>query len=137
MELTEILDEFQARGLRATVRAGVLMIGPGNLMSDALREAVKENMADLLAHYSVSGDEQIRWRVARMLEQLLVLSWPCPVPCLFARREAEPGKQDCKSCGELLDAGKGDSFCCGLCARAKTLALELWMARPAQSVRAA
>src|ERR1044072_3960580 len=127
MELPEILDEIQERGLRAVIRDDVLFVGPGERVSDELRDALKRNMAGLLADYASADDESVQWRVAAMLEQLLPLSWPCPVPCLFARREAEPGKQDCKSCGELLDVGEGDSFICGTCSRAKAIALDLWM----------
>jgi len=137
MGLAETLNEIQECGLRAVIRDGVLFVGPGERVSDELRDALKRNMAGLLAYYASADDESVQWRVAAMLEQLLPLSWPCPVPCSFARREAEPGKQDCKSCSELLDVGEGDSFCCGLCARAKDIALSLWMQRPAQSVRAA
>jgi hypothetical protein len=137
MELAEILNEIQEQGLRAVIRAGVLFVGPGDKVSDDLRAALKDNMPALLAHYASAGDEDVQWRVAAMLEQLLPLAWPCPVPCLFARREAAPGKHECGSCGELLNTGEGDTFCCGPCARAKALALDLWMARPAQSSRAA
>jgi len=137
MEVEEILSEIQEQGLRATVRDGQFLIGPGDKMSDELREAVRDNMADLLAHFAVKGDSDLAWRVGDMLARLLPLSWPCPVPCLLARREVEPGNQDCKSCGELLTTGEGDSFICGPCSRAKHIALNLWMQRPAQSVRAA
>jgi hypothetical protein len=137
MELAEILNEIRERGLRAVIRDGVLFVGPGEKVSDDLRAALKANMPDLLAHYASAGNEEVRWRVAAMLEQLLPLAWPCPVPCLFARREAGPGKHDCKSCGELLDVGEGNTFVCGPCARAKHLAIELWMQRPAETAKVA
>ena len=134
MELAEILSEIWDRGLRAEIRDGVLFVGPGEKVREELRDALKGNM---LAHFVCRGNKAIEWRVAAMLEQLLPLSWPCSVPCLFARADAEQGKTDCKSCGEALTTGEGDSFICGACSRAKDTALTLWMQRPVHSVRAA
>lgn len=137
MELTEILNEIREKGLRVVIRDGVLFVGPGEKVRDELRDALKGNMASLLAHFACGGDKAVEWRAAAMLEQLLPLSWPCPVPCLFARADAEPGKTDCKSCGEPLTTSEGNSLICGACARAKSIALELWMQRPAAQARVA
>jgi hypothetical protein len=129
MELVEILNEIKKRGLRAVIRGGVLFIGPGDKVGDELRGELKSNMASLLAHFACGGNASVEWRTAEMLTQLLPLSWPCPIPTLHAKPDAEPNKEGCKSCGELLDTGEGDSFICGACARAKDLAIDLWMAR--------
>jgi len=137
MELTEILNEIRERGLRAVIRGGNLFIGPGDKVRDELRDALKDNMAGLLAHFACGGDEAVEWRAAKMLTHLLPLCWPCSVPCLFACLDVEPGETDCKSCGELLATGEGDSFICGECSRAKDIALTIWMQRPVQSMRAA
>jgi hypothetical protein len=138
MEIAQILNEIQERGLRAVIRNGLLYVGPGERVSADLREALKDNMAALLAHYSDVGDEDVKWRVAAMLAQLLPLQWPCPVPSLFALPDGQPNKEDCASCAELLDVGEGDSYVCGACARAMDIALTLWMQRPSpQAVRAA
>ena len=85
-EVKEILNEIQERGLRAAIRDGVLFIGPSEKMTDKLRDAVKGRMAELLAHFACEGDEAVEWRTAEMLEQILPLRWPCPIPCLIARR---------------------------------------------------
>ena len=137
MGMAEILDEIKERGLTALIRGGVLFVGPGDRVSDALRDALKSNRAGLLAHFACGGDESVEWRAAEMLAQLLPLSWPCPVPTLHAKPDAEPKKEDCWSCGELLDVGEGNSYCCGACARAKDIALSLWMQRPAASAKVA
>ena len=137
MELAEILNELQGRGLRAVIRNGVLFVGPGDRMNDELREAVKDNMADLLAHFAAGNDHEVSWRITAMLAQLLPLFWPCAIPILFALPNCEPNKEDCKSCGELRAIGEGDTLICGPCARAKDLGLSIWMQRPAQIKRAA
>lgn len=137
MELAEVLNEIGERGLRAVIRGGVLFVGPGDRIGDELRDALKDNSAALLAHFACGGDESVEWRTAEMLAQLLPLSWPCPVPMLHARPEAESNKEECWSCGELLDVGEGNSYCCGACARAKDVALSLWLQRPAASAKVA
>lgn len=137
MELAEILNEIQESGLRAVIRNGVLYVGPGEKMTEGLREAVKGNMPDLIAHFAAVKDKDVEWRVARMLVQLLPLSWPCSIPTLCATPDAQPNKEDCASCGEIRSTGEGDSYVCGACARAKSIALELWMQRPAVQARVA
>jgi hypothetical protein len=129
------LEQFTRRGLRVEIRQGVFYIGPGRLLDDELREMVKENMAGLVAILAADTAD-LQWRVATMIEKLLPLEWPCPVPVLHVK-DFEPGRNLCASCGELLDVGEGDSYTCGACASAKTIALDLWMQRPAQIERAA
>jgi hypothetical protein len=136
METWEVVNGLLARGLKIEVKSGMLMVGPRDLMSDETRAIVREYTPGLLAFMAVDG-EDVQWRLAAMLAQLLPLSWPCAVPTLCAAPDAQPNKEDCRSCGELLDVGEGNSYCCGACARAKDIALELWMQRPAKNVRAA
>lgn len=134
MEAWEVVNGLLARGLKIEVKSGMLMVGPRDLMSDETRAMVREYTPILLAFMAV-GDEDVQWRVAAMLAQLLPLSWPCAVPMLCADANAQPTKRDCASCGEIKNTGEGDSYICGPCARAKSLALELWMQRPAQNAR--
>jgi hypothetical protein len=137
MELTEILNEIEECGLRVVIRSGVLFVGPGEKMTDDLREAVKGNTARLMAALSSDGDSYVEWRLAAMLAQLLPLSWPCSVPTLCAAPDAQSNKEACASCGEIRSTGEGDSYVCGTCARAKSMALKLWMQRPAVQERVA
>ena len=137
MEAREVLSELKQKGLRVELRSGVLLIGPRSLIDDQLREVIKGNTSDLMAALTCGGDMEVEWRTAKMLTQLLPLCWPCPIPCLFAAPDAEPNAGDCKSCGELLDVGEGNTFVCGPCARAKHLAIELWMQRPAETAKVA
>jgi hypothetical protein len=136
MEAWEVVNGLLARGLKIEVKSGMLMVGPRDLISDETRAIVREYTPGLLAFMAV-GDEDVQWRVAAMLAQLLPLSWPCSVAVLCAVPEAEPTKQDCASCGEMNANGEGNSQVCEPCVRAKAIALELWMQRPGQSVSAA
>jgi hypothetical protein len=136
MEVWEVVNGLLARGLKIEIKGGMLMVGPRDLMSNETRAIVREYTPGLLA-FMVVGDEGVQWRVAAMLAQLLPLSWPCAVPTLFAMPNAQPNKEGCMSCGELRDVGEGDSYICGPCARAKDIALDLWLQRPVQNVRAA
>ena len=132
----KIVEHLRAEGFKTEVKNGVLYIGPRARIDDELRVLIVDYKPELTALVAVE-DVEVAWRAGAMLRQLKDRTWPCLVPTLFAMPAAEPNKEDCKSCGELLDVGEGNSFCCGLCARAKHIALDLWMQRPAQSVRAA
>jgi hypothetical protein len=136
-EAIEILSQIQDQGLKVELRSGVLFVGPRERVTDDLRDELKTNMPNLLAHFAAGSDGDVQWRVAAMLAQLLPLSWPCTVPTLCADANALTTKQDCASCGEIRNTGEGDSYICGPCARAKAIALELWMQRPAQNVKTA
>jgi hypothetical protein len=138
METWEVVNGLLARGLKIEVVSGVLRVGPRELMTEETAAVIRAHRAGLLV-FVMGGaiDDEIQWRLTAMLEQLLPLSWPCAIPTLYAMRNAQANKEDCGSCGELLDVGEGNSDCCGACARAKDIALSLWMQRPAQSVRAA
>jgi hypothetical protein len=136
MEVWEVVNGLMRRGLKIEVKSGMLMIGPRDLMSDETRAIVREYTPGLLAFMAV-GDEGVQWRVAAMLAQLLPLSWPCTIPTLCAVPDIQPSKEGCASCGEIRSTGEGDSYVCGPCARAKDIALDLWLQRPAQNVRAA
>lgn len=136
MEAPKLLDEILSHGLKVEIKTGLLFVGPREVITDELRELIKAHTSGLLALLSVK-DVATQWRVAAMLEQLLPLRWPCPIPSLFAIPDTEPEATDCKSCGEFLAIGEGDSFICGACSRAKDIALTLWTQRPAQGVRAA
>ena len=130
------LDMISGRGLKAEIRSGVLYVKPRQAIDEELREVIRKNMPQLLALLA-ADDSDVQWRVAAILGQLLPLSWPCPVPTLHAKSASEPNIEACASCGEMLDIGEGDSYLCGPCARAKDIALDLWMQRPAQTARAA
>lgn len=132
----KVLEHIRAEGLKAEVKNGVLYIGPRSRIDDDLRLLILDHKPELTALVAVE-DIKVAWRAGAMLRQLKDCSWPCSIPTLFALPAAQPSKEDCKSCGELLDVGEGDSFICGPCSRAKHIALDLWMQRPAQSVKAA
>ena len=136
METVEIVDELKARGLKLEMVGGVLKVGPRSLINDETAAVIRDNTADLLAYLTVD-DVDVQWRVAAMLEQLLPLSWPCPVPLLYALDVEQYGPADCSSCGKLRDTVKGDTQICGACCRAKAIALELWLQRPTRKERAA
>src|SRR5215216_2428614 len=122
-EAIEILSHIQDQGLKAELRSGVLFVGPRESVTNDIRAALKINMPSLLAHFAAGKDEDVQWRVAAMLAQLLPLSWPCAVPTLCAAPDAQPNKDECASCGEIRSTGEGDSYICGPCARAKSIAL--------------
>lgn len=134
--LCDLLNELEHRGMKPLVEKGVLYVQPKQKLDDELRARIKAHTPELIA-VLVIPDVDIQWRVARMLKQLLLLSWPCPVPTLVALIAEPKHKEDCHSCGALLDIGEGDSFICGACSRAKNIALILWMQRPVRSVRVA
>ena len=135
-ETRELLTAITGQGGRAELREGVLWVGPRSVMTNDPRAVVIQYRAELMAHLS-SDDEDVRWRLANMLQQLLPLAWPCPVPLLVAVPDMESyGPADCDSCGELRDSVAGEGYLCGACARAKALALELWFSRPVQVLAA-
>jgi hypothetical protein len=131
-----ILEHIKAERMKTEIRNGVLFVGPKEKIDDELRWLITDHAPELTGLIAVE-DEDVAWRVGSMLRQLAPLAWPCTIPTLFALQNAEPHKKDCTSCGEMKAVGEGDSYICGPCVRAKSLALELWMQRPAQNVRAA
>jgi hypothetical protein len=138
MHIIDVVNGLMQRGLKIEVKNGMLMVGPRDQMSEETRQIVREHTPDILAFMLAgAGDDVMQWRLTAMLIQLLPLSWPCTIPTLRAAPDAQTNKEDCASCGEVKAVGEGDSFVCGPCARAKSLALDLWLQRPAQNVRAA
>ena len=137
MEAAEILRGLRARGLRTELKEGILFVGPRSLLDDELREMITARRAELIAHLA-SDDEAVRWRLAVMIDQLFRVEQPGPVPVLVASAAVESSSEGtCFSCGELLGADAGDQQSCGGCARARAIAIELWLARPAGQVLAA
>jgi hypothetical protein len=138
METWEVVNGLLARGLKINVVNGVLKVGPRDLISEETAAVIREHTAGLLAYMAGGAiDDDLQPRLTAMLEQLLPLSWPCAIPSLSAVPSIEQyGPADCPSCGELRDTVAGDTYNCGPCSRAKNLALEIWMQRPAQIARA-
>ena len=132
----KILEFIRAEGLKAEVKNGLLYVGPRAQISDDLRWLLTDYRPELTALVACQ-DEDVSWRAGSMLRQLARLNWPCPIPFLVALPGCEPKQEDCHSCGELLDVGEGNSYICGPCARAKSIALELWMARPSRAEKVA
>jgi hypothetical protein len=132
----KVLEFIKAENLKTEVRNGILFVGPRSKVHDDLRWMIRDHAPELTALVAVK-DEDVAWRAGAMLRQLTGLVWPCPVPTLHALPDAEPMKEDCGSCGELLDVGEGNSLICGACARAKDVALSLWLQRPAVSAKVA
>ena len=139
METWEVVNGLLARGLKIDVISGVLKVGPRDLISEETAVVIREHTAGLLAYMMGGvGDDDLQWRLTAMLEQLLPLSWPCPVPLLLASPDIELyGPADCSSCGELRDTVNSDTQICGACCRAKAVALELWLQRPAAIAKVA
>lgn len=127
----KVLEFIRAENLRTEIRNGILFVGPRSKVHDDLRWLITDHAPELTALVAVE-DAEVAWRAGAMLRQLTSLSWPCPIPTLHVKPDAEPNKEGCGSCGELLDVGEGNSYCCGACARAKALALGLWLSRPVQ-----
>jgi hypothetical protein len=136
METWEVVNGLLARGLKIDVVNGVLKVGPRELISDETAAVIRAHTAGLLAFMAGGcADDEIQWRLTAMLEQLLPLAWPCAIPTLCARPHANTNKEDCWSCAELLDVG--ETLICGACARAKDVALSLWLQRPAAIAKVA
>lgn len=121
----DLLTALQRAGLKTELRDGLLMVGPRERITDDLRELLTEYGPDLTGYLATGGDEALSWRIGAMLRQLREVESGQPLPLLCARPEAEAGRGLCYSCGE-----RTRGLACDLCARAKAIALELWMQRP-------
>lgn len=129
----KILEFIRAENLKSEIRNGILFVGPRSKVHDDLRWMITDHAPELTALVAVE-DVDVAWRAGAMLRQLTGLSWPCAVPLLLAWHTLEQyGPADCSSCGELRDTVNGDTQICGACARAKDVALSLWLQRPAAS----
>mgnify|MGYP001565136175 CR=1 FL=1 len=94
MTATEIRDEIARRGGRLEVQADRLLVRPGRVLDDPLREAVRAHKADLLALASTSWDWLVfmpadRFRAGRYLvrlrseilgEEIALVSTPALLP---------------------------------------------------------
>lgn len=128
--IRDLFDELDRRGLKAEIVNGSLRIVPSERLDADLRDAVKTQMPEILAHVAAAGDIDVEWRLKAFLIQLQPIQPPAVLPFLVAL-DAEPKhKEDCPSCAELREPT--DGFICGPCATAKRLALEMWMVRPVQ-----
>jgi hypothetical protein len=125
--IQELFNEFDRRGLRAEIVGGALRLTPSSRIDSELREALRENMPDVLAHIASNGDRDVEWRLRAFLTQLQSIHLPAVLPFLVALNAASKQREACPSCAELRE--DGDGFLCALCVTAKRLALDLWFAR--------
>lgn len=102
----KVLEFIRAENLKTEVRNVILFVGPRSKVHDDLRWMIRDHAPELTALVAVK-DEDVAWRAGAMLRQLAGLVWPCPIPKLHALPDAEPKKEVCWSCGELLDVGEG------------------------------
>jgi hypothetical protein len=123
-----IITELERRGLRAEIISGALRLTPSDRIDSDLREALREHIPAVLAHFAANGDADVERRLKPFLIQLQPLQPPAVLPFLVALDAESNGKEGCPSCAE--PRGDGDGFLCVPCVTAKRLAIELWLQRP-------
>ena len=119
MTPSAVLDTIRRRGGDLLARDGVLRYrGPREGLDDALRGAVREQKAALLAQLAAE-EAQVAWRVEAMRPQALQLGG---ILFLEARPDVAALDGVCWSCGDPLDVGS--RVRCGRCVRAAQLVID-------------
>lgn len=128
MNAAQLLDELRVRGVVLEAVGDRLRVeAPKGTITPELHEALKDHKVEIIA-LLMTGDTEIAWRAAVMVSQIPTEGY---VPLLVAREAVEPQPGQCISCGNRLNAG--DSSICVICGRAKNVAIEIAIAKPAST----
>ena len=128
MSAADLIAELRLRGVAVQATGDRLKVdAPKGTITPELHEALKDHKLEIIA-LLMTGDTEIAWRAAVMASQIPAEGY---VPLLVAREAVEPEPGHCISCGNRLNAD--ERYICSLCGRAKNVAIEIAIAKPAST----
>jgi hypothetical protein len=125
MNALQLFHDFQEFGVQFELDGdGFKISAPPGAVTFEMRQLLKAHKDEIveLLEKSQLDESELTWRIEAMRGQLPKEGKVLPL--LLAKPEINPKSGSCFSCGEALKTFESGS-CCGLCARAKAILLEV------------